>query len=639
MNERNIIFLSELGHIDMLDVFLGEHASIREEGFILIPLDLEIEYALKEKGISFRSGRAYRTGDAAPMTFSESWTSSVFESKRWSFFAYRDVSLSQLYFLSLQWYLSRIIYYADVVSNVLIAHAEAVRFIVFSPLIGEAVMGGTLDGGPRIWALVDVLKCIAAQSGREAVVVPVPTSFAAEASPVSFMFMRSLFGIGIGILNAFITLFRRPQRIRVLASDYWSNLAPYVSNLNSLEIVLIDRKEALKAKFSNIWKFRMRFLHIDSFPANASLERIEVGDRIKAEFESIKNNGELPAFEFRGFSLQPLVSHALDIIVKKVLIKTLGDIDDAYIMFEHVRPQIVLLRATSSLQTHFIILAQVARALGVPSLEVQHGLQYYGPGSYTRRYSTEYMGVYGTLTQREMKEVVGAHCTPVVVGSPRFDVYASVLKNKSSASFKSSDKKASFLFIAPSNDSTGEVADSYSFEEYLSAVAFALKKIPDSTITIKLRPGGTSRDSFSRQMIADTFRSTRYTIVQNEPIMELYNDADVVISYYSTAVVEAIQCGKPLVLLALGPMEILRSLHHFSAYVQDKAIRMATTKEDLARIVEDLAEHPAARAELASQGTAFLEREYSFDGHASERMAALILSLVEAKDRVGEDKK
>lgn len=631
-NERNIVFLSELKHVDMLDVFLTEHPAIREEGFLLVPLDLEIEYALTDKGIPFRSGGSYRTKDASTATLSEDWTASVFESKRWSFFTYRGVSLSRLHFLSLQWYLSHVIYYADIVTNVLRMHAKAVRLVVFSEPLREYPTGSILVG-LQIRALADVVECIAAESGREVIAVSAPVQPSGTlVPPVPFAFKRALFGAGIGILNALITLLRRPRRIRALASDYWKNLAPYVHNVDSLEIVLIDRQEAFKAGLSNIWRFRMRFLHTDSFTSDIPPEHRAAHDRIAKEFDSIQNGKGLQTFEYRGFSLRPMVYRALGLLVEKSLATTLKEIDDTHTMFERTKPQVVLLRATSSTQTHFIILAQVARVRGVPSLEVQHGLQYYGHGSYTRRYSAEYIGVYGPLTQRNMEDaLVGSECTPVVVGSPRFDAYISALKSKSDTPLKPRGAKVSFLCIAPPNDSTGENLDSYTYREYFSAIAFALKNIQNAGIVVKFRPGGAYRDSFSRRMLADIFADMPYTIAQNEPLAELFDVADVVISYHSTAVVEAMQCRKPTVVLALNPVWSLMAVHDFVPYVESGALRLATTKEELVRITGELSEHPEARAKLSSQSAAFLEHNFAFDGHASERTAELIRSLVDKK--------
>jgi hypothetical protein len=624
-SEQNIVFISELKHIDLLENFFNKHPTVREEGFVLIPLDLEIEYALKAKGIPFRSGGTYRTQEAITMTVSETWTASVFESKRWSFFDYRGVSLSQLYFVPLQGYLGYVIYCADIITNALATHTQAVRIIVFSASGGAPAMGSTLVS-LQVRVFADTLECIAAQSGREAVVVSAPALLAAQFESMSFRFKRALFGIGIGMLNMLVTLFRRPRHTRVLASDYWRNLAPYAKCLGSLEIVLIDRNEALKAGLSNIWKFRMRFLHLDAFP-NTSSEHMKEHDRIAGEFESLQKSKELSTFEFRGFSLQAMVLRALGLIVKEALGKTLKDIDNTHGMFEHVKPHIVLLRSTISNQTHFVILAQVARARGVPSLEVQHGLQYYGPGSFTRRHSAQYMAVYGSFTRREMQVAGDVRSTPVVIGSPRFDVYASMLKRKSQSPPKPPREKVSFLCIASAIEPVAD-ADTYAYEEYFSAVAFAFGKIKNFKIIIKFRPGDNGRNSFARTLLASIFVGIPYTIAHNEPLSELFLDADVVISGYSTAAIEAMQCGKPLVFLALSSVEKLFGFHHFPLYVENNAIRLATTKESLADIAEELATHQDAREKLASQGVAFLEREYAFDGRASERMATFIRSLI-----------
>src|SRR3989344_4103693 len=129
--ERNILFLSELWHIEALERFLDERKDIRDEGYLLIPLDAEVESVLAKKEIAFQSGKEYRTPDAARMILAEEWTSSIFESEPWSFFTYRGVSLGRLYAQSLQGYISRILYYTDIVSNVIARHQSIQRLIVF----------------------------------------------------------------------------------------------------------------------------------------------------------------------------------------------------------------------------------------------------------------------------------------------------------------------------------------------------------------------------------------------------------------------------------------------------------------------------------------------------------------------------
>jgi len=627
-NERNIILLSEVGHVHALARFLKEHTALEREGFALIPLSIEVEYALTEKGMTFDSGGSRRTREPLTMTLSEEWASSILESKRWEFFTYRGVSLSRLHFLSLQWYLSYVIYYADIVANVVAAYAHATRIVFFYLLVREPSRGSTLVG-LQIRSLVDVVECLARESGRETIVVAPSSLSVVPMRSLSFTLKRALFGIGIAALNALIRFARRPKRIRILASDYWRNLESCVSHLDSAEIFLIDRKEAFNAGLLNIWKYRMHFLHIDACASRSTSEREEAHTRISKEFESLQRNAELPACKLHGFSLEPLVSRALALIVKDVLTNTLKQIDDAHAMIERIKPHIVLLRATSSTQTHFVVLAQVARVHGVPSLEVQHGLQYQGPGSFTRRHSAQFMGVYGPFTQKEMRAAGDTFSIPIIIGSPRFDIFASMLQTRDKDT--PPKKEVTFLCIANSVD-LGTDADTYAYWEYFSAIADAVRNTPNVRIIIKLRQGSVNSDAFVRKMSANIFSDIPYTIVQNEPIAELYFDADVVISHYSTVIIEAIQCKKPVVFLALSPVEKFMGLHHFRTYVESNAIRMSTSKEDLARVLQELVAHPEVRTMLAEQGMAFLKREYSFDGHASERMGKLIRMLASGKD-------
>lgn len=631
-NEKNIIFLSELGHIDILTQFLEKNPTLYQEGFLIIPLDVEVEYALKEKNISFLSGREYRTPDFAPMVLAEDWTASVLESERWSFFTYRGVLLSRLYFLPLHWYTSHVLYYGDIVSNVLMRHVSAETFIFFNTLDEEPMMGGTLVM-QQVRAMIDVLTSIVTEKGKKVSIFNSGLSKESKhTSRLSFTVKRALFGIGITILNNIITLTRRPRATRILASDYWKYLEPYVKRLDSAEVILIDRKEALNAGFSNIWKFRMRFLHVDAFSEKTTIERTNARERIMQEWFSIKEKEDLPLFQVsgNGVSLRPIIVRALERIVDEAVTKVLRDIDGAHMMCERLKPDLIELKSTISAQTHFIILAQVARARGVPSLEIQHGLEYYGPGSFWRRHSAEYMGVYGSFVQKEMEAVGDLNSTPIVIGSPRFDVYASLQKEMSVTTSGTFINPVSFLCIAPAIGAGGDF-DTYDAEEYYKAVAFAVKKIPNARVVIKLRPGP-NRDLLVRSMFASFFEGVSYTVAQLEPFSELFRKTDIIISCYSTVVLEALASGKPMIFLGLYPSQKMMGLHHFTKYAEQGALKLATTEEELVLAVEELGLDSRARTKLVENCVAFLDREYAFDGKASERTAELIKALVTRRE-------
>jgi len=625
MNERSVFFISELEQVKLIDSFLAAHPEIRKEGYLLIPLDAEIEYALTKKGILFESGRNYRTKDAAPMTLSEEWTTSIFESKRWSFFTYRNVSLSFLYSFQLQAYFTSILYCADIVANFLLRHPCITRCIVF-PFIGVFPLNGFSLDKHRIKSVVNVVTCLTSQRNIEVFIPEKVVPILARTSSAFFASKRMLFGWGIGFLNALITVLRRPRRVRILASDYWRNLSPYLKNIDSVEVLLLDRVEAFNAGLSNIWKFRMRFLHVDAYAQKSSPEKKQAQDRIKGKWQSIRNDSN-PGFVFREFSLKSLVLLALDSIIDNVIEKSLKDIDDAYVLLTRLKPDIVELRSTISVQTHFAILAQVARALDIPSLDMQQGIEYYGPGSMSKRHSAEYMGVYGSLTQKELKKA-GDTITSIIIGSPRFDVYTPLLK-ADCAEQPISHIGLSVLCIAPPV-APGVATDTYDIEEYFSTVAAAMVKVPNASIVIKLRPGPL-RESFYRSTITSTFAGIPHTIAQFEPLLDLYPKADVVISGYSTAVLEALQYGKPLIYLGLSAEYAMMGQHHFASYAEQGALALATTSEEFAQAFNTLAKNREARERMSRAAKAFLDKEYAFDGKASERIASFINSIVFSK--------
>lgn len=623
VTEQNILFLSELRHIDDCERFLDARPDVREEGYLLIPLDAEIEYALIKKGIAFQSGKKYRTLDAARMILAEEWTSHIFESKHWAFFTYRGVSLTRLYFPQLQGYLNRVLYYTDIASNVVAAHPHAARLIVFPsphvpPTTARCLTNAVID------ACANVVTTVAAQSGKEAQVPETYLPPQAQRRSILFVLKQLLLKWGFIVLNASMMLLRRQRRIRILASDYWKNLAPSLQYLDSAEVILTDRKEAFNAGIANMWKFRMRLLHLDAFSPKVSEEHKQAQALFVQKLRSIQNASAMPPFIFQGFSIQPLLIQALGTIVNEAIAKTLKDVDDAHALIAHLQPQIVMLRATISSQTHFSILAQVARAQGVSSIEMQHGLMYFGPGSTGKRHSAQFMGVYGPLVQREMEETGDKQSIPLVIGSPRFDVYSRVEKSESTKDITSA-KMVTFLCIAPMV-LLEEATDSYDVVEYFQAIASALREIPNAHAIVKLR-AGPNRDSFLLTVIASLFDGIPCTIAQYEPLVDLYQQADVVISGYSTAALEALQCAKPLVYAGLCPLENMTGLQHFLPYVKEGAMRFASSGKELANILGELASSPNARKSLSEKSIAFLAKEYAFDGKASERTAAFITSL------------
>lgn len=616
-----MLLVLEVRHVEEVVRFLRAHTSVAAQGYQIVALNADVEEALTDAGLAYVSARDFRTDDAAPMMLGESWVESIFHDQKWNFFSYRSVSLARLYFFPLQAYCSLLLYYADIVSRVMAHFKDVSQYVVFSSE-PTPVRGGPVEA-LQVTLFADTVALLARQRGSEVIVAEAVAPVAAS-HRWSFVLRRTSFGVVLSAYNTLITVLRRPKRIRILASDYWKNLAPYVDHLDDAEIILLDRMEGFRAGLKNLWRYRMRFMHIDSFAVGASTEREHVVASISQGWDSIQATRSLPPCTLREVSLQQLILRALDHVVSHATSTVVPEIDAAYVMMQRLRPDIVELRSTMSVQPHFVILAQVARALGIPSLEMQHGLEYYGPGSMDRRHSAEHMGVYGPLTERELA-TAGDGITTHVVGSPRFDVYATLPKDV--RTHDTPHAGVVVLCIAPPV-APGLATDTYDIETYFAAVAKALEGLSRVSIIIKLRPGRTKQHLYE-SVIERVFRDVPHRIAQLEPLSQLYPEADLVVSCYSTSVLEALQCGTPLIYLGLSAGYALMGKHHFMQYEHAGALAIATTGEELIQVLGSLVKDAAARERMSQAAVAFLDANYAFDGDASERAAALITTLAQ----------
>lgn len=621
---KNVLFLSELTHVSHAEKYIAEHPELSTEGYLLVPLDIIVERELDRKGTSYSSGRAYRTPDASPLTLSEEWVTALFNDTKWSFFSYRGVSLLRVYFFSLQTYLTPLLYYIDIVTNVFARHPSATRCIVFPPPNSAPEAGDDFIAQEKD-VLVDAVRAVATQGGKEVVVPGGVPNLGARPGSTAFAYKRALFSICITVLNALVMLVRPPKHIKILVSDYWEHVAPMLSHLNGAEVLLLGRMEAFEAGFKNIFTYRMRFLHSDSFASRDSQQRKDARVLFEREWRSLQESGAVSSAQFKGISINPFFNTVLSACIRDTLTKTLGTIDDMHALLAFYKPDVVLLRITTSPnQPHFPVLAQVARAQGIPSLEIQHGLGYYGPGSLDLRHFAEYTGIYGARTAYEMQQVGDTYTTPVIIGSPRFDMYTPMLRAPEKKDAKST---VTVAVIAPLSHLG--IMDTYDVEEYFQAVGSALKKVKNATAIIKLRPG--SVRSLYNNTIASAFAGIPHDIVSDNSLVELYTKADIVVSGYSTAALEALLCEKPLIYFGLSPGERMMGLHHFSPYAERQAMRIATTLEQLETALAELAADSRKRAELESGAGAFMKEQYLFDGASGERAAALVESLAEGK--------
>lgn len=617
---KTAIILYKPEQLASLDALVAQWSNAGETPTI-VSLDAEIDYALEKRGIPFISGKTLQNRmTPAALMRSEEITRDICENEMLSFLWYKNISLLEPLRFSISLYLLFLLYYIEVIARFVDAKKDIERLVVPAPATSVSATSGIL-AEYEIFTVVEAARRVAESRNLAFKTVQgasVPFRIHNKLQGYLFTFKRMLFGVGLAILNAIMSL-RRRSTIRILASDYWHNISPIFRELPEAELVLLDRTEALKAGFSNIWRYKMRLVHIEHFLSHrARREALAcAGDCLK-KWQAVRAHAWKSAdLTFCGVSLVPVSENIMTRLVERALPRVMCDIEGTYAMYGRFAPETVLLRASASGQTHFAILALVAKQKGIPALEVQHGLQYLGPGSGTLYRPAQFVATYGTLVCDELADLGYSHDRTFPVGSPRFDAHVLDTTRKSTGEYSG----VTFLSIAPPV-SMGEGYQTYSTDEYFSVVGKAMRGVPQARLIISSRSN--VRKALSEEAEKRGLTGVLHENLTGTPLVRLFAGADVVFCNYSTAIYEAMLYHKPVVLVALTPVERIMADFHFSQFAQQGAIAIAHSPEELLAIVVSLARDAKARGRMSAAAQKFLKEHFSFDGNASKRIAEQI---------------
>src|SRR3989344_2711627 len=369
---KTAIFLYEMEHLASLDALLARFKDAR-----IVSLDAEIDYALEKRGILCISGKTLqnRTAPAAYMRADEI-TRDMCEGEALSFLTYRNISFLEPIRFPIHLYFIRLLTYIDLIARA-VEHIEGIERLVVLPPTGVVFSTSGFLAEHEAFAVVEAARLVAESQGIAFEAIQ-RTSVTLRAGNrlrnMLFMGQRALFAGAIGVLNRLMSL--RPRRpIRIIASDYWRNIAPVLGVLPQAEVIMIDRKEALKAGWRNIWRHTMRFMHLTQFLSRKERRRaLQNACDCQKEWQGVKSRAWPSVdFMFRGISLAPICERIMTRLVERAVPRVACDIAGAYAMYECLTPDAVWLRVSVSGQTHFSVLPLVARELGIPSLEPQHG--------------------------------------------------------------------------------------------------------------------------------------------------------------------------------------------------------------------------------------------------------------------------
>lgn len=619
---KTVIILYELEQLASLDALIAKYRTGDEEPTI-VSLDAEIDYALEKRDIPFTSGKTLQNR-IAPTSYlrADKLTHELCESETLSSFQYRNILLTKTLYFSIQVYFINLLYYIECIANFVEKATDIEILVVPAPSTPVSETSSFL-AEHGVFVVVEAVRKVAESRSIAFEMVqstPVSVRVGNKLEKYFFTYKRMLFGVGLSLLNAVISLCPR-REIRILASDYWRNISSVLNELSEAELTLLDRSEVFKVGFSNIWRHKMRFIHIEQFLSNrARKEALRYAQECREKWLSVRTEALTPIdCMFCGVSLAPLCELIITRLIERALPRVVCDISGTYAMYERLSPDAVLLRASVSEQIHFIILPLVAREVGIPALEMQHGGEYLGPGSATRRHAAYYLAEYGRLVCDEFSDLGYAQERLFAIGSPRFDTY---VRNATKASVRQTRKNLTILSNTPTMGIGGRYG-AYSFEEYFKALGDAVRKIPKAHLLIASRSASIN-SIFSEEARTRGLESVDYKNVGNAPLLGLFKQADIFVCSYSTVVYEALLCRLPIIIVSFAPVEKMATDFHFSRFQEAGALRIAHSPEELSDILRKLSSDPEARVSMSEAGWEFMQKNFSFDGHASERIAKLI---------------
>lgn len=208
----------------------------------------------------------------------------------------------------------------------------------------------------------------------------------------------------------------------------------------------------------------------------------------------------------------------------------------------------------------------------------------------------------------------------VVTGQPRYDVLA-----KAGEVF---DRKKIFsrLNLDPGKKLIVWMTVSHGFtpqgnERNINAVYKAMKSLTDVQLVIKLHPSENQK-----ALLYKKDKSFKPTILGGWGTLtfELLYASDIVITHYCSTAIEALMLDKPVIVIAFGgrPIRV--------PYVESGAAIGIYEENALASAIEGILHDEEARQRLAEAREKFVsEGNYRPDGRASQRIADLIMQMVE----------
>lgn len=608
MNSPDLFIISERRHTYKAQEWAKKGATI-------VCLDFLAGRLLHQKNIPFISREDIIDGDSGQTLWwelSHRIACGWYHIRSMEFFTYANIQLAEVSRASLQEYLGRLFYYVRIFMNLKKKYPQGTWYFPTPEALDPEHLFSLKSFMP--WAIVDAARVL----GIDLHVA------GAHQVPVRYVFPRpswksylfKIYNFCVGLLPA--------KPLKIYTTAYWTYLEPVEPFLTDTELLILESKHVLGIGWRKILSHRIRIQspcgevkrsenrEIETIVDGYRREWIQARPEVGRYLQAIRDD----------FEWEPLLKVFDHFITYSA--RSIADIRALQSIMMKEKPDVTLQMVRFGKPYNYpLLMARCASALGIPSIELQHSSANVDPRSMGFRIQTDYFACYG-INVREFQERAGQDSKRIIpVGSPRFDEY---LKGRTEAMARGKalyatlgldPNRPTLLVIVPFSDTFSSALDSYELAQFFRDVRAAQMRVTGLQVVFKFRSnrhiGG------MRDYLAELFEKD-YAITGDEELFALLCASDGAVCNNTTTIYQVLLADKPLILYGWKEYDI------YQAEVYRHAAPIAENARNFSVLVERLFKEPQYRVSRLREQEEFLKK-YSFDGHSSERVAALLRQI------------
>lgn len=587
----------------------------------IIPLEFDVERALQERDIPYESLLKY-------IPLEEEFADVIMAARRASrllnehssmqFYAYQNINMAEVFEPMLDMYLEFLGRYINIFARIVAVSGADTLVVPYTPqLVPPKASAFTLF---EYLSPVDAARAVGRSKGITVQTIGSPPRLADKKES----FVRLLASLGLAFYNACIRTCIRPRSLKIYASEYWSHISSFIEQMNDVELILMERSEIKNIPWRQLLKHRIRFEHpSDAINAETEQRISRAAADFTTKWHSMKDDVKSIFNIVPGIDSWTEIEQALTYVIETRTTQALTDIEGLRHIMREEQPDKVLLRASigGTLQ-HFFIATKVAHQLKIPSIELQHAGAIFDPRSEHSRLAASYLAAYGSLERNIFQENHGYAPDRIrPIGSPRFDHYVherdSLAQNRTEclAEMGLDPARPTVFAAVPYAGAFALAFSSYQVADFFKVFRNAQREIPELQFIFKFRPGDFS--PFYQKYIGELFTDGGAVSTNMKNFLPLIMASDIACTGRSTVMYEIMLGGRPVILFPWQKWDT----YALDAY--KRAVPAALDEKELITLLRQLLNKNESKKAVERQNT-FLSENCRFDGHAPERMTALL---------------